>query len=120
MRKRILIIEDDPDILEILGVVFQEEGFDVILSDTGKETAIIHLLIPDIVLIDVRLEKSPENGDVLCAQIKSQPETHHLPVLLISAEKEIGQICKACGANDYIAKPFDIDKLVLKVRRYIS
>ena len=63
--KRILIIEDDPDILEILGIIFQEEGYEVILSETGDETAIIHLIIPDIVLLDVRLERSAKNGDVL-------------------------------------------------------
>ena len=118
--KRILIIEDDPDILEILGIIFQEEGYEVILSETGDETAIIHLIIPDIVLLDVRLERSAKNGDVLCAELKSQPATHQLPVLLLSAERDIKQICVECGANGYIAKPFDITALVLKVRQFTS
>lgn len=117
MGKRILIIEDDPDILQILGIIFQEEGYEVILSDTGEETADIHLIIPDIVFLDVRLERSSKNGNVLCAELKAQPSTHHLPILLLSAENDIKQICAECGANGYITKPFDINILILKVRQ---
>lgn len=120
MGKRILIIEDDPDILEILGIIFKEEGYEVVLSATGEETAIIHLIIPDVVLIDIRLERSVKNGNVICAELKSQPATQHFPILLLSAERDIKQICLDCGANGYISKPFDIKVLVLKVRQYIS
>ncbi len=119
IAKRILIIDDDPDILDVLNIVFQEDGYNVVISNTCKIIDDIHEIAPDLVLLDVHIPTSPKNGDVICKELKINPETHQLPVVLVSGESDIEQICSACGANDYIKKPFDLDFISDKVREIL-
>jgi len=60
--KRLLIIDDDPDILEILDIIFESEGYEVILSETGEETNYLEVLQADLILLDVRIAGSPLTG----------------------------------------------------------
>jgi DNA-binding response OmpR family regulator len=114
MPKRILITEDDPDILEILNVIFIDEGLDVVLSATGSEIDQIDDIKPDIVLLDIRLKNSGHNGIVICSQQKNRPEKK-LPVILLSEEKDLEVISRLWGANAYVKKPFDVDVLAKEV-----
>jgi two-component system response regulator VicR len=116
MQKRILIIEDDPDILEILNIIFTEEGFEVILSPTGDESNRLAQINPNVILLDVRLKNSDQNGTDICIKIKSQKETCHVPVILLSAEDNLAIITKECGADAFVIKPFDIAYLAEKVQ----
>lgn len=120
MAKKILIIDDDPDILEILCLIFEGQGYEVILSLTGDETDNLDTLKPDLILLDIRLNNPLKNGITICMWLKSQPLTHTLPVILVSAEKDIGLIAINCGANDFISKPFDVKQLEGKVRHYLT
>jgi DNA-binding response OmpR family regulator len=120
MPKRILVIDDDPDVLEILNLLFKEEGYEVDISDTGEEVDSILDINPDLVLLDVRIEKSGKNGADLCVKIKSRPETQHLPVILCSSEKNLEKISRNCGADDYIGKPFEISTLMTKVKGLLA
>src|SRR5476649_2486673 len=114
--KRILVIDDDPDILEILYIIFEQEGYHVILSQTGEEADRIDEINPDLVLLDLEILSSNKNGAVICAKIKSRPETSNLPVILLSSKPEVGQICSECGADGYMRKPFEIARLSEKVK----
>jgi DNA-binding response OmpR family regulator len=120
MQKRILIIEDDPDILEMLNIIFAEEGFEVVLSPTGDESDQLTAIKPDIVLLDIRIKNRGQNGAAICTKIKSDFETHHLPVILLSAEKDLAVIGKKCGADAVVSKPFDINHLTAKVKSLLS
>ncbi|WP_114938663.1 response regulator [Mucilaginibacter endophyticus] len=119
MGKRILVIDDDEDILEILNILFQEEGFDVILSNTGESAQHIHTIKPDIVLLDIRILGSPKRGDEICAEIKAI-YPHNPPVILISAELDTDLLAANCGADGWISKPFDLSHMIGKVKECLS
>jgi len=120
MAKRILVIDDDDDILEILNIVFQENGYEIVLSNSGEAAEHIRVINPDIVLLDVRIVGSPKTGAEICKEIKSQYDIKHLPVMLISAETDLSIIAGECGADAYIAKPFDIFDLISQVKEFLS
>ncbi|HVV56516.1 MAG TPA: response regulator [Mucilaginibacter sp.] len=120
MKKRILVIDDDEDILEVLKIILQDEGYQVILSNTGAEAENIPSLKPDLVLLDLRLAGSKKDGAQICMDIKSGNEVKHVPVMLISAEPDIRHIADRCGANAYVQKPFDIDHFLNQVKEYVA
>ncbi len=120
MAKRVLVIDDDEDILEILNVIFQESGYEIVISNTGEAAEHIRIIQPDIVLLDVRIIGSAKSGPEICKEIKSQLETRHLPVMLVSGESDLAIIAQECGADSYVAKPFDIFDLLSKVEDYLS
>jgi two-component system response regulator VicR len=118
--KKILIVEDDRDILNILNDIFTAEGYEVILSATGEATERLTEIKPDIILLDIRLEGSRRNGAAICASLKSDWETCALPVVLISAEANLQEISNDCGAGGFIRKPFDLDDLCYKIKVLIK
>lgn len=115
MAKRILIIEDDPCILEILQLIFQEEGYLVFAFLDGKSALSIVHLCPDVISLDVRIAGYEKTGDQICADLKSILPPCSVPVLLLSAEAGLAQLALACKSDDYLAKPFDVGKLIEKV-----
>src|SRR5437660_1481055 len=104
MAKRILIIDDDEDILEILNIVFQGEGFDVVISNTGETAEHIDVIHPDLVLLDVRILGYEKRGNEICAEIRKRYPQAKLPVLLVSAESDIAMLAEGCGANGFLKK----------------
>jgi two-component system response regulator VicR len=119
MSKRILVIDDDKDILEVLNIVFQEEGYDVILSDTGEAAEHIHIIHPDLILLDVRIEGAAKRGNEICAEIKQRYKDKKIPVILVSAETDLEMLANDCGADFYINKPFDIFQMLTHVKRFL-
>jgi two-component system response regulator VicR len=119
MSKRILVIDDDEDILEILNIVFQEEGYDVVLSNTGEAAEHIQVIHPDLILLDVRIEGSSKKGNEICAELKQQYNQKKMPIILVSAETDLEMLANECGADFYITKPFDIFQLVDHVKRFM-
>jgi two-component system response regulator VicR len=120
MAKRILVIDDDEDILEILNIIFQDEGYDVIISNTAEAANHIHEIHPDIVLLDVRITGSLKTGAEICEEIRLQYRAEELPVILVSAETDIAVLALHCGADAYVAKPFDIYDLIITVKECLS
>lgn len=120
MPKKILIIEDDPDILEILNVILEFEGYDVVLSVDGEACYHLPDIKPDLILMDVRLKQPGQNGDALCLQLKSDEGTRCFPVILLSAENDLCALSKACGANGFLSKPFDVSALLCQVKTMIE
>lgn len=118
--KKILIIDDDEDILEMLNIVFQDSGYEVILSRVGLEADFVSVLHPDLVLLDVRIVGSPRTGVDICKDLKANALTKDLPVILFSAEPDLHTLAVACEADSYIAKPFGIDNLLTHVRKQLS
>ena len=117
MNKRILIIDDDEDILDILHIIFREEGYNVVVSNTGDAANQIHVINPDLILLDVRIEGSVKQGNDICLEIKEQSEFKDIPVVLVSAETNLAMLANECGADFYIRKPFDIYELLTEVKR---
>lgn len=120
MANRILIIEDDKDMLEMLKIIFQDSGFDVVLSSTGLTTQEVRIIHPDLILTDVHLNNYDLTGDKICKELKDQPDTHLIPVYLVSSEENLKNIAEDCHADGYFSKPFDIVHLKQVVMEKLS
>ena len=120
MPKKILIIEDDPDIFEILNEILLTEGYEVVLSADGEACHHLPDIMPDLILMDVRLKQPGQNGDAICLKLKSDVATRCFPVMLLSAENDLRGLSKACGANGFLSKPFDVTTLLGQVKLMIE
>ncbi len=120
MSPRIFIIDDEADILEILSIILEDEGYNVVTFDNSE--AADHVLdhCADLILLDVRIMGSVKDGIQICNELKAGQSTRHLPVVLISAERDLHLMAKACHADDYIRKPFDISDLLACVQRLLA
>jgi DNA-binding response OmpR family regulator len=116
MNKQVVVVEDNADILDLIRVILTDEGFDVVGFDHIVPTHKILAQSPLVILLDVRLQDG--NGGTLCRNIKSDPESRHIPVVLISALSNIEEMALECRADGFLAKPFDIADLVNLVKRY--
>jgi len=116
---KVLIIDDDPDILEVLQLTLQMEGFETKTNTRGEELFNeVTLFKPDIILLDILLSGS--DGRVLYKKLKSDLVTKNIPVILISALPKAKDTISEVGANDFIPKPFDIEDLLLRVEKQLA
>src|SRR5690242_11896854 len=103
-RKKILVVDDDPDILEFLAVILEEEGYAVLTSDKGEFLEQLHNGgLPDLILVDVLL--SGKDGRAVVRHLKSREETKRIPVIMISAHPSAENTAREAGAEDFLAKP---------------
>jgi len=120
MAKKILVVDDEPDILKLAVMRLESSGYEVLMAQTGEETLeLLEKTTPDLILLDLLLPKM--QGDVLCKKIKSDPKLKHIPVILFTASSirvpaRVGEI----GADDYIVKPFEPDELLFKIKKFIG
>jgi DNA-binding response OmpR family regulator len=117
--KRILAVDDNKDILEILRYILEESGYEVeTLSDGHYLFDKIHEHTPDLILLDVML--GDMDGRELCNDVKTMDETHDIPVIMISASHTMSNIKQTCAPDAFLAKPFDIKALLSTVRHEIN
>jgi DNA-binding response OmpR family regulator len=116
--KRILVVDDEPDILEFLRDILEEEGY-VVTTDKGEYAErLAGESHPDLILLDVLL--SGRDGRQIVAFLKSQRATEHIPVIMLSAHPSAANTSRAAGADDFLAKPFEIDHLLVKITRHLT
>lgn len=120
MKQKILVLDDDEDILNVISYILTDKGYEVETLSGGEEIfQAIGRFHPDLVLMDVML--GDMDGRMICKELKHQCETSALPVILISASHDLAQSLRQDGApNDFIAKPFDIDNLIKKVEQQLA
>ncbi|MEO7214672.1 response regulator [Mucilaginibacter sp.] len=120
MSKKILIVDDDPDILEILSFILADTGYETRALTNGKTIFDdIKNFKPNLVLMDVML--AGMDGRVICENIKANKLTAALPVILISGTHNLSESLHTKGGpDDFVAKPFDLDYLLSKVARQLS
>jgi len=122
MEKRaikVLVVDDDPDILDALQLTLEDAGYEVTTSEKGEYAENLRDTergLPDIIILDVLL--SGKDGRIICQKLKSREDTKHIPILMISAHPNARQSIEAVGADDFLAKPFDVDDLLAKVAEY--
>jgi DNA-binding response OmpR family regulator len=118
--KRILVVDDNNDILEVLRYILEDSGYEVdTLSDGHFLFDKIKEHLPDLILLDVML--GDMDGRVLCRDIKSGSETHDIPVILVSASHNVNDPVKRIGApDDFVAKPFDMYVLLNSIERQLA
>ncbi|MEO5592841.1 MAG: response regulator [Chitinophagaceae bacterium] len=117
--KKILIVDDEKDILFVLKTYLTQKGFDVVTTLSCDEGLnIFYSVKPDLVLLDVNV--GSEDGREMCRTIKDQAEYQHLPVILISANPYALKSYENHGATAVIHKPFDLENLFLLVSSKIK
>jgi DNA-binding response OmpR family regulator len=116
---RILIVDDNFDILWVVETVLKRYGFEVMALPKGEDvlpkTRTFH---PQIILLDVFL--SGIDGIEVCNKLKANPVTKDIPVIMFSAHTNFPDIKKFCKADDFIAKPFDVNELIKKIKYQID
>lgn len=112
--KKILLIDDDPDVLTVLRATLQQQGF-AVTTASGKEEAWQRLgeELPSLILLDVLLSGS--DGRALCREIKATPVTKDIPVIMFSGHPSAGIQFETYGADDFIAKPLNTKILLEKL-----
>jgi DNA-binding response OmpR family regulator len=118
MKKCIFVVEDNPSIREIIEFLLTEELYEVKacsnISDFWNQ---MRLNIPDMVILDIMLPDG--NGIEICTQLKANVKTHHIPVMMMSANNHLNAVKAKCTAEDFINKPFDLNDFAGRVERYL-
>lgn len=115
---KVLIVDDNSDILWVVETVLKRYGFEVMALPRGEDVIPkIKVFMPDLILLDVFL--SGIDGIEVCNKIKDNPRTRDIPVVMFSAHTNFTDIQKFCKADDFIAKPFDVNELVHKIQHQI-
>jgi DNA-binding response OmpR family regulator len=117
MTSKVLIVEDEQGIVELLKARLEPEGFQVVAAYNGQEgLRAVTEARPDLIILDLTLPGL--DGIELCRRIRRQPETARLPILVLSGKSE--EIDKVVllelGADDYVTKPFNTKELVARVK----
>ncbi len=126
MGKYVLIVDDDPDMVETVGMMLESKGFEVGKAYDGVEgEASIRQRRPDLVVLDVMMPR--KNGYVLCAELKKDKATRDIPVILLTAVGEAVPTTTyshadgmATEADDYIPKPVESEVLVEAIQRLFT
>ncbi len=117
-RKKILIADDDAGILDSLTMMLEDAGYDVDTTINGATVQDMREELPDLLLLDIWM--SGMDGRDICKHLKSQKLTKRIPIIMISANKDAAQIAKEAGADDFIAKPFQMDDLLAIVAKHVG
>ncbi len=118
MKKKILVADDDPGIIDSLTLLLEEFGYEVSTEVDGENLYKLKKDLPDLLLLDIWM--SGANGGDICTFLKKQPATKNLPIILISANKDTAQIAAQSGADDYITKPFELTDFLEKVEKFVK
>ncbi|MCU0666763.1 MAG: response regulator [Candidatus Omnitrophica bacterium] len=120
MPTRILIVDDDPDIRDILKITLSEENYQVIEACDGEEALKIIQTKPlDLVLLDYKIPKI--DGREVCRRIKTDILLNHTPIIMVTGKGDISDKINGidAGADDYIVKPFEPKELLARIRMII-
>jgi len=116
MKKKVVLVQDNKDILDIMDQVLDEEGFDVTASLSTDPIDKIDEIDPDVVIIDDNI-KGKKRGSNVVKELKTDPETEGIPAVLTSTSDKLPQIAEECKADDFIQKPFDLDHMINVVKK---
>ncbi len=115
---KILVADDDPSILEVIELMLTEEGYEVETAVDGESIYKMKKEFPDLLLLDIWM--SGMDGRDICRYIKSHELTIDIPIIMVSANKDTAEIALEAGADDFLAKPFEMDDLLAKVKLYTN
>jgi len=117
MMKKILAVDDEEDILELIQYNLEKEGFEVLCAATGEEALVkAGTQYPDLILLDLMLPGL--DGFQVCRTLKSDSKTQEIPIIMLTAKGEESDVVAGLemGADDYITKPFSPNVLVARIR----
>src|SRR5689334_17174909 len=114
---RVLVVEDERDVAELLRYNLAKEGYDVVVATTGPDAIkLAHDQRPDVVLLDIMVPQL--NGWEICRRLKQDAETRAIPVIMVTGRVEEGDkvLGFEVGADDYVTKPFSFRELLARIR----
>lgn len=116
---KILLLDDNRDLLQIVQIILKGQGYETVLASSVEEAALkIKIHKPVLILMDVCL--SDQNGYNFCSELKSDPETGNIRVIMMSGEDCNQSMITYSHADDFMQKPFDYNDLVAKVGQHYS
>jgi DNA-binding response OmpR family regulator len=120
MTKKIMVVDDEPDILFTVGQMLEVNGYEVIKAEDGKECLDkLNQIIPDLVLLDIMMPEM--SGWDVAAKIKEKPEWSNIPIVFLTAKGDTMSVgIGGLAAEDYITKPFDIEDLKARVQKILN
>ena len=121
-KRKILVVDDDPEIVELFVDVLERDGrFEVKTAATGYDAGIAtQEFMPDLVILDYMLPDV--NGNVVCQTIRKNPNFEHMKIIIVSGvvnQDEINDLLKA-GADEFVKKPFNIEKLIERIGQLLA
>lgn len=118
--KRIIVVDDDEEVLDTVALVLELGGYNVLpITNASKLTAHIKSFIPDLIILDIVLGKL--DGRVISADLKSDQSTKNIPILMMSGLYKPGEISAlATPPDDFLPKPFKMDVLLDKIETLIN
>jgi PleD family two-component response regulator len=120
-KHKILIVEDDPDVAEMLNAYFRVQGYEVFTVNWGEDGVRAGQSVqPDIIILDIRLPDI--DGYEVARRLRSDRRTQEIPIIFLTEKRERGDRLQGfeVGADDYITKPFDVQELRLRVRNALK
>ncbi|MFT3702239.1 MAG: response regulator [Agriterribacter sp.] len=116
-KKLIYVADDDASILELMELILTGKGYEVITSNDGRSLQTLTNK-PDLVFLDIGM--SDTDGSEICRSFKNKNHQESAPVILVSANDNLVEIAEDCGADDTLAKPFDVKAVVELAQRYTT
>jgi len=116
---KVLLCDDDEGIIEVIKIILEENGYEVkpLLNGKGIEKKVLKY-IPDLIFLDIWMPGI--DGKEVTKLLKNDPATMHIPIIIISALNEVDKIQDSIGADDFLAKPFEMQDLLNKVKHHTS
>lgn len=117
MNKKILIVDDDVDILDALKFLLEDRGYQVAISSKGEYAEKLTERaknLPDLIVLDIML--GDKDGRVICRKLKGSDKTRHIPIILVSAHPSSEQSSLDAHASSFLAKPFESETLLKTVK----
>lgn len=121
MPKKIIAVDDDKEVREIMTFVLNRHGFEVETASNGQQLQhLLNLQLPDLIILDVMMPG--EDGYHICRSLRDDPQTQHIPVIIITAHAEdiYKRISQDLGAAQHITKPFHPLELVEKINALLK
>lgn len=119
VKKKILVADDDPNILDVMKIMLEDVGgYEVTTTMDGEYVLNLKNEHPDLILLDLWM--SGMDGGKICKTLKDNEQTKDIPLIIFSANRDVATISRSAGADDYIAKPFQMSDLLEKVARLVS
>lgn len=117
-KKKVLLADDDAAILEAVSLILEDEGYEVDTSLNGDVLFNFDGDPPDVLLLDLWM--SGKDGRELCRLLKENDKMKDVPIIIVSANKDIELITSNCGADDFLAKPFEMNDLLSVIEKYAN
>lgn len=120
-KKKILIVDDEPDIVTNMEMFLESNGYDILQAFDGKEALEkTRQYQPNLILLDIMMPHI--NGLQVCRTLKTHKETKHIPIIIVTAKTQTDEVVEAtkAGADEYITKPFELKELLSKIEKHLA